>query len=46
MGKLQPKLKSKKTIKNDNYIPVVVLDTNFFDGIKPRYWGKIVNKFV
>ncbi len=40
------KLKSKKNIKNNNYITVVVLDTNFFDGIKPRYWGKRINKFV
>ena len=40
---------SIKTIIDEdgtNYGKGVYLDTDIFDNVKPRYWGKILNKFV
>lgn len=32
--------------EKQNYGNGVVLDTNLFDGVSPRNWGKVLNKFV
>lgn len=32
--------------EKQNYGLGVVLDTKLFDGVKPRYWGKVLGKFV
>lgn len=32
--------------KNNDYGTGVYLDTNIFDGIKPRYWNKVLSKYV
>ena len=32
--------------QNGNYGIGVYLDTNIFDGVKPRYWNKILTEFV
>ena len=32
--------------ENDEYGPGVILDTTIFDGVKPRNWGKVLERFV
>ena len=32
--------------ENDEYGPGVILDTTIFDGVKPRNWGKALERFV